>query len=399
MDYQTRAVRRHSALLLRGPGSHRRRNGRAVLAIMACLGVLAAGCGSAVVPSRLDASRSGRGTDFAAGIGGLAELEGEGSLGARTAVPGKSGGAARTGTARSGVAGGALFGGTANLAQVQPQLGRKLAIARVYYKLGEPFPQAGDQQLMAAGTTLLVSLDTPQGGPSYASIAAGNYDATISAFLKAVDHAAVQYKLGAIYVDFEHEANDPVHHAGLGGPAEFVAAWDHIHQLAASEGLNWYQGGRLHWVLILTHVAYYNGQAQQFWPGSSEVDVIAVDGYNSGECRQATARNPTPKETVPESPGVLFDSALDFASHVGGLPVFISEWGSTSYALPKVQPGFINDMQAYVAAHPQIAGAMYWDDTKGGMCGYEVNNHPRSVAAMAAMGRSAAMQGTVDLGG
>ena len=38
--------------------------------------------------------------------------------------------------------------------------------------------------------------------------------------------------LPAAYVAFEHEANDPAKR-NLGAPAQFVAAWKHIHALAA----------------------------------------------------------------------------------------------------------------------------------------------------------------------
>src|SRR5215469_5879826 len=41
---------------------------------------------------------------------------------------------------RSATTGGALFGGNAALASQQGNLGRRLAIIRAYYHVGEPFP-------------------------------------------------------------------------------------------------------------------------------------------------------------------------------------------------------------------------------------------------------------------
>src|SRR5215469_5822284 len=59
---------------------------------------------------------------------------------------------------KSATTGGALFGGNAALASQEGNLGRRLAIIRTYYRVGEPFPTPQDQQLMTAGSTLLVSL-------------------------------------------------------------------------------------------------------------------------------------------------------------------------------------------------------------------------------------------------
>jgi hypothetical protein len=249
---------------------------------------------------------------------------------------------------------------------------------------------------------LLVSLDTVQPVPTYAEIAAGNYDASISSFLRSVNQAAIQYHLGAIYVDFEHEVNNPGGHTGLGTPAQFVTAWDHVHALAASAGLNWYQGGRLHWALILSHTAFRpmagrgkwamtDGQASAYFPGTNEVDIIAADGYSGAGCGAAG----------PVTPTTLFAPVVEFAQAHGGLPVFISEWGS-AYAASGTQPRFIQQMEAYVAANQEIAAALYWDGPRAGVvhtgCDvriYSVNPHPTSVAAMAIMAQSPALQGHI----
>jgi hypothetical protein len=261
---------------------------------------------------------------------------------------------------------------------------------------GGPFPTTADARMLAQGTTLLVSFDTEPGGPTYAEIAAGQEDATIRQFLTAVESAAVRYRLGAIYVDFEHEADDASHHAGLGTSAQFVAAWDHVHALAVSAHQDWQQGGRLHWVLILMHTSYTSGLVNQFWPGSSEVDIIAADGYNKGGCQRArlsgTGGQFTDGTTPVVSPGSLFDRAVQFASDHGGMPVFIAEWGSVPYASATVRPAFISQMDQYVAANPLVDAAMYWDSNEA-PCEYNVNNSPLSIQALASMGSTRLMQG------
>jgi hypothetical protein len=364
MDYFTRAAPRCG--LLSGCGR------RAALAALAGLTVLVTACGGT-------SSGATPGTGNPPGTGGLRPSGSPSSAGETPAVGGKS-----------ATAGGALFGGNGALVPEEGNLGRRLAIVRVYYAIGDPFPGPQDQRLMASGSTLLVSLGT--NGASYASVAAGDHDGYISAFLSAVNQAAITYHLGAIYVSFAHEP-DGSRHAGLGSPAEFVRAWNHVHQMAEAARLNWTQGGRLHWVWILIHSSFARGMASQYWPGAGTVDVIGVDGYNSYACRVAR-QGGIPKHLVNDAvtPASIFAPAVTFAHAHGGLPVFISEWGSDP-APAGAQPEFIRQMQAFVAGNREIGAVLYWDSGTG--CNYRVDGNPVSIAALATMGHSAALQGRV----
>lgn len=309
------------------------------------------------------------------------------------------------GSGRSGVTGGALFGGDTNLAAVGKQLGRKLAIVRVYFRLGAKFTRYDYQQELGQGSTLLASLDTaPGSGPSYRSIAAGHQDREIRAFLEGLNHAAVAHHLPAIYISFEHEANLPAHR-GLGTPSEFVRAWDHIHALAARARLNWQQGGRLHWVLILMREAYVprsqqpgwarnEGQAAWYWPGKREADVIGVDGYNAGACRSVHVSNYRAPGRAIVSPDAMFGPTVRFARTHGDAPVFIAEWGTIAYRQPDVAPGYIHRMQLWVSATREVAAALYWDeDGTSGSCDYRLGPHPAAMKALAAMGHARGLQG------
>ena len=284
----------------------------------------------------------------------------------------------------SGVTGGALFGANYPVVPLQPSLGRKLAIVRLYYFIGDSFPgPAKYQNLLAKGQTVLVSMDA---NTSYASVAAGRKDAEINSFLQAVNQAAIKYQLGSIYITFEHEP-DNLHHRALGAPVQFLQAWDHVHQLAVNAGLDWQQGGRLHWVLILIHDSYAKSwRVGSFWPGPSEVDIVAADGYNSFGCGIGVQKQQqTPTDT--------FGPIVSFAAAHGGMPVFLAEWGSDDIPAG-TQATYINQMQSFVANNTSIAGAMYWD-THVGACDYKVDGRPASISALAAMGKSAALQGHV----
>lgn len=390
----------------------RRHRSRAVLAVMAGAALAVAGCSLSGVPVASGGSaRSVSGTPLNHGAGATpgssqaaAEASQTGGEASQAAAEGiLSGGISSTPPSpaamidsRAGVVNGALFGGDGPLAAVSSRLGRKLAIVRTYYHIGDQFPAPWDAALMAAGTTLLVSLDTRLLGPTYAAIAAGQEDAAIRPFLGAVAQSAVRYKLGAIYIDFEHEANNLPNHRRLGTPAQFVMAWEHIHALAVAAHLDWNQGGRLHWALILANAGYSLGLASSYWPGPNEVDIVADDGYNTGGCRTArqTGTAFTYGVVPPVSPASLFDPAVRFAAAHGGLPVFIAEWGSVPYASTTVRANWIQQMQNYVSANHSIQAALYWND-QFKPCNYILNNYPSSFSALAAMGHSPDMQGRV----
>src|SRR5689334_18618786 len=284
---------------------------------------------------------SGHGDKTGGGTPGSTGGSGTGTGGSPGSDPGGPSGRPPGGP--SGTGRGVLFGGDVPLTKEEPQLGRRLAIVRVYDLIGQRFPNRREAALMSQDSTILVSFDTySRRGPSYASIAAGHEDGTIRAFLDSVEQAAVKYRLGAIYVTFEHEANNVSRHAALGSPAEFIRAWDHVHQLAVDAHLDWNQGGRLHWVLILTHFGYINHSAASYWPGAGEVDIIAADGYNTGGCRHPGHRGQDP----PVSPTSLFSDVVSFAVAHGRMPVFIAEWGSVAYSAPGVRVSFIGQMRA-----------------------------------------------------
>ena len=333
---------------------------------------------------------------LAMGSGGCSTVSGQHSGGSRGSPSAQKIGKPRGGamSAMAGVSNGVMFGGDVPLAAAQSQLGRKLAIVRVYDHLGHHFSNPMVNRIMAGGTTVLVSLDTFPGGATYAAIAAGREDAAIKSWLNEVERSAVKYHLPAIYVTFEHEADVPSHHRELGTPSQFVQAWDHIHQLAAAAHLNWNDGGRLHWVFILTHFAYIDGQVSRFWPGTHEVDIVGADGYNTGGCRTARSTHAhfTTGKTPPVTPASLFTGLVRFAASHGSLPVFIAEWGSVAYSNADVRVNWIHQMQAFVQANPEITAALYWD-SQVTPCNYILNNSPTSLAALTTMAHAPDMQG------
>jgi hypothetical protein len=291
----------------------------------------------------------------------------------------------------TGVTGGALFGSTEEMVPEQSVLGRKLAIIRVYKSLGNVFPDTAEKPMLAAGSTMMVSLDL-RDTQTYHQVGGGQFDSEILSFYKSVNAAAVKYGLGSIYVNFEHEPSikkRQIH----GPPAGFVRAWRHVYRLVAAAGLNWQNGGRLHWVWIMDHDSYNPsptpgswgpGTAPQYWPGSAYVDIDAVDAYNHPGCHKHQ-----PPMGVVFSPKRLFSSALTFAKSHGNKPMYITEFASIPYPNTSIRPAWIGSVTSYVTAHPVIMAADYWDGIhKGATCTFNINNDPASLAALAKTGQA-----------
>jgi hypothetical protein len=386
-EHHVHEERRDGASPARRTRERRWRAGSATVAGLLALAVGSGGCAT-ILPAHKIATHGSTVQGSGNSEGGTGSL---GKLGSELNGKGSKANAAGN---LAGVGNGVMFGGDVPLAPVQGALGRKLAIVRVYDRLGQTFQSRLVTNFLAAGTTILMSLDTFPGGTPYTAIAAGQQDATITAFLESMNSSAAHYGLPAIYFTFEHEANVPGTHTGLGTADQFIQAWDHIHQIAVSHHLLWNQGGRIHFTLILTHFFYNNGKAIQWWPGANEVDIVAADGYNTGGCRIARKQHRafTFGVTPPESPSSLFTGVVQFAAAHGGLPVFIAEWGSVPYSDTSVRVNWIQQMQSFVAANPAIHAALYWNSSVL-QCNYILNNSPTSLSALASMGHSALMQG------
>jgi hypothetical protein len=345
------------------------RRGVLALAAAATTVTMMAGASTPMASASAVAHRPPRAAAPAAGLSGVALRRDPAGLPAVRTFPTK---------------GGMLFGGNDGLSGLATQLGRPMAIVRTYYKLGgNAFPTYNDNKHMAAGTTLLVSLDA--NGHSYASIIAGDYDTQILAFMTAMNADAIKYNLSSIFFTFQHEPDNKLV-ASLGTAAQFVEAWDHVHALAAANDLDWNQsdGGRLLWTLILVHNTYAMGtNAKGYWPGPGEVDIVASDGYNVDGCTAKPA----------QTPSEIFGATLSFAKANGRLPVFLAEWASYA-GKPTDQAAYIAAMQTYLTTnHKKIKAAMYWDDA-GPLCSFKIDGNAGSIAAMKTLGASADMQGT-----
>lgn len=298
-------------------------------------------------------------------------------------------GTAPTADDQAAARGAVLFGGNEAFTRL-PQVGSAAAIVRTYHRLGSVdagFPNAAESAVLDSGATLLTSI-VQEARDGWASILTGIHDDALLTFLRSLHVSAVEHQLPEIYVSFNHEPDIRLN-SERGTPAQFVAAWRHVHNLADSAGLTSRVGGRLKWVWILTAEGFgVPGRASQYWPGTGTVDAIGVDGYLSGACRRRTGDYINPAPTT-EHPGTIFNAALRWsADNAPSRPVVVAEWGSVPFTDPTLRRGFIDAMVEYVAQHPRIAAVLYWNaHGKGNACDYAVDDDPAALGALAAMSR------------
>jgi hypothetical protein len=276
-------------------------------------------------------------------------------------------------------ASGAWFGASANTAHngetndqdateiFEGLIDRKLAVKRVYYPWDKEFPGDVEYWMRDRGTTPLLSWQTSLLGEpivTWRDVAAGQYDADID------ERAAGIIAFGApMFFVFHHEPE------GEGDPAEFVAAYRHVHDRFVADGVTNVTYG---WILMSS--TFRQGEADQWYPGDDYVDIVGVDGYNWYGC---------PGRTDPwKSFTDVFSDFYDFGLSKGK-PMMIGEWASTEDPdVPGRKADWITDAAATLKTWPQIK-VISWFDMGiefGSQCDWWVDSTPSSLAAYAAMG-------------
>jgi mannan endo-1,4-beta-mannosidase len=153
---------------------------------------------------------------------------------------------------------------------VAASIGRNPNLVGQYVSWKVPFDSAAATRAESYGA-LYYAVWEPF-STSVASIADGASDAYITQFAKAV-HAFHD----PIALSFGHEMNGNWYPWGTTGttPAEFVAAWQHIHNLFAQAGAD-----NVIWVWnpnIINPMP--NVPLEPFWPGADYVNWVGVTGY------------------------------------------------------------------------------------------------------------------------
>ena len=157
-------------------------------------------------------------------------------------------------------------GNQAAVGEIEAALGRKVAIDHYYEPWPNVFPGWREQWDFDNGRIPMISW-----GKYYADqIAAGTQDAYIAARADGIK------ALGRpVFIRWFWEMDGTRNAAYAQSPANFIAAWQHIHDLFVARGAT-----NVAWVWCPNASAFKTGNAQTYYPGDNYVDWICADGYN-----------------------------------------------------------------------------------------------------------------------
>jgi mannan endo-1,4-beta-mannosidase len=218
-----------------------------------------------------------------------------------------------------------------------------------------PFPTAFATTVASNGAVPLVQMNPDR--ISVAGIAAGRYDAYLSSYAETV--RAYRHP---VIVSFGHEMNGNWYSWGYRhtSPATFVAAWRHIVTLFRALGarnVTW-----LWTVNIINNTQ--NGTIPppaRWWPGSSYVTWVGIDGYYLKPDWQFAP---------------LFGPTIAKVHALTRDPILIAETGATPAA---DQPAKIADVFAGIHAYG-LLGFVWFDSTNSINQDFSINS-PAAVAA------------------
>lgn len=233
--------------------------------------------------------------------------------------------------------------------------GESPSIVLSFYDFGQAAPIADLDSVAARGATSLITWEpwrwgggVTQSAYSNARVAAGDFDPYIRQWGSALAGWGKP-----VYLRYAHEMNGNWYpwSDGVNGNASgsYVAAWKHVHDVLQSQGAS-----NVKWVWS-PNVPYYGSTAlSTVYPGSSWVDVVALDGYNWGTAAAWSTWT---------SPSSLFGSGLSqLRSLAPNTPILVAETASAEAGGSKAT--WNTDMIAYLNAQPDVIGFVWFHQNK-----------------------------------
>jgi len=173
-----------------------------------------------------------------------------------------------------------------------------------------------------------------------------------------------------VYLRYGHEMNGDWYPWAEGvnsnGAGSYVAAWKHVHDVLLAQGAT-----NVSWVWS-PNVPYTGSTALTgLYPGSSYVDVVALDGYNWGTSQTWSTW---------VSPATLFGEGLtQLRALAPGKPILIAETASAEAGGSKAE--WNSAAVAYLNTQPDVFGFVWFHYNKE--VDWRIDSSPASVAAFA----------------
>jgi hypothetical protein len=266
---------------------------------------------------------------------------------------------------------------TPKLHAVERLLGTRFDMVYRFHDLDDPVPTPDDQALVRSGRVLHLSIDSriyqpPGRTVPWSEVAAGAYDRALTADARAL--AALRRP---VFITFGHEPDKPMPSAGA--PAEFVAAWRHVHTLFRNAGAR-----NAVWVWVVTGYPAYFPAVGRLWPGNRYVDWISWEAYNSSGCSTEVDR--AKFRTFAQAALPFLRWLLSTGARLGidvDKPMMISEAASTQYpGDPALTASWYRDILLVLHTHPRIKAVGLWDRPGFDRCRFQFDGTPSVRAAI-----------------
>jgi hypothetical protein len=227
------------------------------------------------------------------------------------------------------------------LADMERQLGRRLAIVHSFDRWGDRFPTAQERAVATSGRIPFLNL---RGLPS-ARIVDGSQDGYLRARAQAVR------ALGRPIMIQYYGEMDRRSAAAVGSPSQFVAAWRHIHALFDQEGAT-----NAVWVWCPTGggLRGTRPKAAAFYPGDDEVDWVCFDAYDWPRPDGRPARS---------FAAIALEPYRYLVRHMPGKPIMIGEFGTVEDPTdPFAKARWLDAAATTIQRQmPELAALVYFD--------------------------------------
>ena len=257
----------------------------------------------------------------------------------------------------------------AQVAQLEAEIGRKLAIVSHFYTYTQEVGTQGEVNDIAGGRIPMVTW----GATDTYRIKNGLESSWITS------QAVRLRNLNApVFLRYYHEPEGAYRRSIVHTPADYIAAWNRARHLFAAAGAT-----NVIWMFTTTAYSFRvvpDPPPASFYPGDNQVDWIAGDGYNFA--------------TKPGSTWLRFKKVMGkwyaWAS-TKPKPLMVAEYGvMEDPAVPGRKATWYREMQAVVKTDmPLVQGVVAWStvNLKGGATfNWSVDSTPASLAAWKAIG-------------
>ena len=236
-----------------------------------------------------------------------------------------------------------------------------------FQQIDDPFPGTVVAINTARGISTVISLnikslslDTARNDTLLREIALGIWDSTLAAFA-----AAAAQNGTTLFLRFGYEMNGDWFPWG-NKPADFVSAWNHARFVFNNAGAN-----NVRWIFspnALWEDRTFEGSILPYYPGDSVVDIVGLDGYNSGDNYNQWHHWRSFKE--------IFGTSLH-GIKTFGKPLWITEIGCVSD--PR-RPAWIEETLFFMGNNPCVDAMLWFNAQKPSKPDYRLESDNASLS-------------------